>query len=131
MQSNEPKRSNKTTGKVTYRPGKSSGIMGLIFGSVFVLIGIFVAIPTFGAFGILWTLLAVCITGFNVYQAFGKGYQGPEIHFEQDGEIPGSSGATPTGETEQRLKELRALYDQRLITQEEYDRKREDILNRL
>ncbi len=123
MQSNEPRRSKKITGKVTYRPGTSSGIMGLIFGSVFVLLGIFVAI--------LWTLLAVCITGFNAYQAFGKSYQGPEIHFEQDGEIPGSSGTSPTGETEQRLKELRALYDQRLITQEEYDRKREEILNRL
>ena len=34
MQSNEPKLSNKITGKVTYRPGTSSGIMGLIFGSV-------------------------------------------------------------------------------------------------
>ena len=34
----------------------------------------------------LWTLFAVAITGMNLYQAFGKGYVGPEIHIEEDDE---------------------------------------------
>ena len=57
--------------RVTYRPSKASGVFGGVVGGIFVLIGLFVAIPTFGAFGILWTLIAVGITGMNLYQAFG------------------------------------------------------------
>ena len=114
--------------KVTYRPGKAAGIFGLIFGGIFVVIGIVVAIPNFGPFGILWTLMALAITAFNGYQAFGKGYQGPEIYIDEDGE---PTQAPPAGDTQQRLEQLRTLYDQRLITQEEYDEKRKQILEEL
>ena len=60
--------------RVTYRPGKTAGAFGVIWGSIFILIGVFVVIPTFGPFGILWTLMAVGITAYNGYCAFGKGY---------------------------------------------------------
>lgn len=116
-------------GRVTYRPGKTAGVFGIVWGGIFVLIGLFVAIPTFGAFGILWTVGAAAITIFNAYQAFGKGYQGPEISFEED---PDAAAPTEAGGTaEQRLQQLRSLYDQRLITQEEYEEKRKEILDRL
>lgn len=116
-------------GRVTYRPGKSAGVFGIVWGGIFVLIGLFVAIPTFGAFGILWTVGAAAITIFNAYQAFGKGYQGPEISFEED---PDAAAAPPEeGAVEQRLQQLRSLYDQRLITQEEYEEKRKEILDQL
>ncbi len=39
--------------RVTYRPSKSSGVFGGVVGVIFVLIGVFVVIPTFGPFGIL------------------------------------------------------------------------------
>ena len=113
--------------RITYRPSKSQATFGGIVGILFVLIGIFVAIPTFGLFGLVWTLVAVGITAMNFYQAYGKNYVGPEIHVEE-GENPVRSGA---GSSEQRLKELRSLYDQRLITQEEYDAKRQEILDQL
>ena len=109
--------------RVTYRPSKVSGAFGLIFGCVFVLIGIFVVIPSAGAFGILWTLLAVCITGYNAYVAFGKKYIGPEVHIEDE--------TPPSEDPEERLRKLRELYDQRLITEEEYEAKRRDILSDL
>jgi len=112
--------------RVTYRPSKTSGIFGSIVGGIFVLIGIAVVIPTFGPFGILWTLIAVGITGINAYSAFGKGYVGPEINIED--ESPGSSAA---GGTELRLRELQGLYDRGLITQEEYEAKRQEILKEL
>ena len=111
--------------RVTYRPSKSSSVFGGVAGGIFVLIGVFVVIPTFGPFGILWTLFAVAITGMNLYQAFGKGYVGPEIHIEEDDE---GTCETPA---QDRLTELRALYDQRLITQEEYEEKRREILKDL
>ena len=109
--------------KVTYRPGKVQGVFGVIWGAVFVVIGVTVAIPHFSLFGVLWTLLAVAITGYNAYLAFGKGKVGPEIYIEDD--------ATPASDAEERLTELRNLYDRRLITEEEYEAKRKEILDRL
>lgn len=112
--------------RVTYCPGKTNGVFGCIVGGIFVLIGITVAIPSFGAFGILWTLGAAGITVYNAYSAFGKGYMGPEINIEDDT----SSGGT-VGGTETRLRELQGLYDRGLITQEEYEMKRQEILREL
>lgn len=118
-------KNDKNRSRVTYRPGKASGIFGIVWGSIFVLIGIFVAIPNAGAFGILWTLMAVAITAYNAYLAFGKGYIGPEITIEQDKSEADSASA------EARLQELRTLYDRRLITQEEYEEKRKSIIDGL
>ncbi len=118
--------------RVTYRPSKQSSIAGGVAGIIFVLIGLFVVIPTFGPFGILWTLFAAVIAGMNLYQGFGKGYVGPEINIENlDGldDTPSPVGGGPS--SQDRLTELRALYDQRLITQEEYEEKRKDILKEL
>ena len=109
--------------RVTYRPGKVQGVFGVIWGAVFVVIGVTVAIPHFSLFGVLWTLLAVAITGYNAYLAFGKGKVGPEIYIEDD--------AAPASDAEERLTELRNLYDRRLIAEEEYEAKRKEILDKL
>ena len=39
--------------RVTYRPSKAQGAFGVVWGGVFILIGLFVVIPVFGPFGIL------------------------------------------------------------------------------
>lgn len=116
--------------RITYRPSKTGSAFGGVVGVIFVLIGLFIAIPTFGAFGVLWTLIAVGITGMNFYQAFGKGYVGPEIHIE-DEEADERSPSAGAGDAAARLKELQSLYDQRLITAEEYEEKRKEILKDL
>ena len=126
--------------RVTHRPSKAGGAMGAVFGGIFVLIGLFVVIPTFGGFGILWTLFAAAITGFNLYAAFGKNkngsyneYMGQQVDIEQDT----GAGFAPQEESpgvpniEERLQQLQRLYDTGLITSEEYDRKREEILREL
>lgn len=75
--------------RVTYRPSKAQGAFSVVVGIVFVLIGLFVVIPGgFGIFGILWTLMALGITVMSGYQAFGKGYTGPEITIEQGTRSP-------------------------------------------
>ena len=124
--------------RVTYRPSKTGSVMGGVVGVIFVLIGLFVVIPTFsmaggfGAiFGVFWTIVAGVIAGMNFYQAFGKGYIGPEIHIEEEGGDEHAQDAAAPGDTQARLTELRALYDQRLITQEEYEQKRKEILEEL
>lgn len=114
--------------RITYRPSKGQGVFGLVFGGMFVLIGLFMVIPVFGAFGILWTGIAVAITAYQGYIAFGKHYAGPEIHIEDEGEDP----PAPAGQgVEARLAQLQSLYDQGLITREEYDQKRKEILEDL
>ena len=114
--------------RVTYRPSKTASIFGGVVGCIFVLIGLFVVIPTFGPFGILWTLIAAGITVMNFYQGFGKGYVGPEIHIEDEN---GENSAGPEAGPEERLRQLQSLYDQRLITAEEYEQKRQEILKEL
>ena len=43
----------------------------------------------------------------------------------------GENSPAPAGTTEARLLELQSLYDRDLITQEEYEAKRKDILSDL
>lgn len=111
--------------RVTYRPSKASAVLGGVVGVIFVFIGLFVAIPQAGLFGLLWTGVAVAITATNFYQAFGEGYIGPDIKIEDDD----GTGIKETAE--ERLKKLQSLYDQRLITPEEYEEKRKEILKEL
>ena len=74
--------------RVATRPGKAEGIFGILFGLVFVCIGLFVIVPALGPFGIAWTVLAVVITFYNVYLAFGKKYPDPELQEEPEaGEV--------------------------------------------
>ena len=135
--------------RVTYRPSKAQGAFGVVVGVVFVLIGLFMVIPVFGPFGILWTLMAVGITAMNAYQAFGKGYAGPQITIEEDEEPRRApmdevtkETASPASETHDhvpstaldakaRLEQLKELKEAGLLTQEEYDKKRQEILKGL
>ena len=52
--------------RVTYRPNKAQGALGVVFGVIFIAIGLFVVTPVFGPFGLLWTLMAVGITAAKV-----------------------------------------------------------------
>lgn len=113
--------------RVTYRPSKTGSVFGGVASCIFVGIGLFVVIPTFGAFGILWTLIAAGGAVMSFYQAFGKKYMGPEIHIEEEG----ASVDDPKGDPQQRLEQLQSLYDRRLITKEEYEQKRQEILKEL
>ena len=45
-----------------YRPNKVQSAVGIAAGGLFILLGLFFVIPTFGFFGIIWTLFAVGIT---------------------------------------------------------------------
>jgi len=126
--------------RVTYRPGKAQGVFGVVWGGIFVLIGLFVAIPVFGLFGILWTVAAVAITAMNGYQAFGKKYAGPEISIEEEGQ-PGQSGApaqrghdhipSTALDAKGRLEQLESLKAAGLLTEQEYKQKRQEILKGL
>ncbi len=108
------------------RPNKAGSAMGVVAGAIFVGIGLFVVIPAFGPFGILWTLMAAAMTGYNIYiMVSGKGIYNVEMEEET---YPGPAAGQGIAGVEERLQTLQRLYDQRLITREEYDRKRQEIL---
>lgn len=113
--------------RVTYRPSRAQAGIGLAGGALFVVLGVTVAIPNFGAFGIIWTLLALGIAVYNGYMAFGKKYIGPEINIEDEG---ASAPEAPSG-PESRLTQLAALHAKGLITDEEYEEKRQEILDEI
>ena len=118
--------------RVTYRPSKSGSAFGGIVGIIFILIGLFVIIPTSSMaggfamiFGILWTAIAAGITVMNFYQAFGKKYVGPEIHIEEEEARPAASAGP---DAKKRLEQLEELKKAGLVTEEEYRKKRAEIL---
>lgn len=95
----------------------------------FVIVGVTEVIPSgAGVFGVVWTLLACAFLVVGLYGVFSKDgfyslYAGWGVEIEDE---------TPGGEEAgERLKKLQALYDQRLITTEEYEEKREEILKDL
>lgn len=138
--------------KIHVRPSGEQSKLGFAVGIAFCLIGLFVVIPIFGPFGILWTAVA----GFITYTHWRNGFTDKkiaskviEIEDDEDGTINVTShqgfGTSYTfsdyksnetvrssgNDIENRLKSLQSLYDQRLITKEEYEEKKQDILKEL
>lgn len=110
--------------RIYVKPGKAQSTMGFAVGMIFCAIGLFVVIPTFGAFGIFWTLIAVVITVTNGLNAFtDKGVPTQSIEIDEQDESKES--------LEERLEQLNRLYDQRLITKEEFDAKKAEMLEEL
>lgn len=111
--------------KYTVRPTKMQSLPGFIVGIVFVLLGIFAVIPSFGAFGIIWTLVAGLITVFNGINVFS------EDGIPMGTVITEETEQKPRDNTRERLEKLEALYRDGLITKIEYEQKRREILNEL
>ena len=137
--------------KIHVRPSKSQSKIGFIAGIIFCLIGVFVVIPIFGLFGVAWTAFA----GLIAYSHYRNGFTDKpintrEIEIEENGEdvtitthaglgrhsycIQGENVGEPETEkesVEERLKQLTNLYVQSLITREEYEQKKKEILDDL
>ena len=107
-----------------YRPNRFASVIAIGMGTIFVIVGVTVVIPSAGLFGVIWTLFALLITIGNVYGMLSrKGYGSIEM------EESGYPEEEPVGlDFEQKLVKLQRLYDQRLITREEYDQKRAEIM---
>lgn len=138
--------------KIHVRPSGTQSKLGFVFGIIFCLIGVFVAIPMFGLFGVIWTVFA----GFITYSHWRNGFTDRKIDthvIEIEDTDPdnvtvtshrgfGTSYSVSGAESdkakysngndiENRLKSLQSLYDQRLITKEEYEEKKQEILKEL
>lgn len=110
-----------------YQPSKGQSIFSGIIGVIFCLIGVTMVIPSFGPFGLFWTGIALVITISSFAAAAGKGnMMGSYVIDEEELEEE-----TEPQSAEERLRELQKLYDDNLITAEEYEEKRRKILEEL
>ena len=118
----------------------------LVVSLFFVVIGITELIPAAGLFGVVWTFLAGCFVIIAIFQMVRKNgvvhRVGYDVENDLDKSIVGlmedveeseieENSPAPAGVTEVRLLELQSLYDRDLITYEEYEAKRKDILRDL
>lgn len=118
----------------------------LVVSLFFVVIGITELIPAAGLFGVVWTFMAGCFVILAIFQMVRKNGVVHRVGYDVENDLDksivglmedvaeseiGENSPASTGTTEARLLELQSLYDRDLITREEYEAKRKDILNDL
>ena len=116
----------------------------LIVSIFFVIIGVTTVIPMGGLFGVVWTLVAICFAVIGIVNMVRKNGMAHRVAYDVEQDMAESivgmmedapeavdHGYAPVGATEERLLELKSLYDRDLITYDEYEAKRKDILKDL
>ena len=98
------------------RPSKPAAAVGLAAGVVFLLLGVAVVIPVFGTFGVFWTAIAGIIALFYAYNLFSRGGVST---YQVDVDAP-----------EDDLRKLAQLRQDGLLSEEEYQRKRAELMAR-
>ena len=115
---------------------------GALVGSVFVILSITMIIPNAGLFGLIFLVVGGFFAVNGIRIAVSKNGMAQRVAYdvEQDleesivglmEEPPLAEESSARGSVESRLLELRSLYEQRLITDEEYELKRQEILRDL
>ena len=109
------------------KPSKGLSAVGLVFGLCFCALGVFVIIPRAGAFGIIWTLLAVVITVVNAINTFtSNGITIHEIIVDEN-----EKNESENKSIDDRLTQLQRLYEKGIITTGEYEEKRKQFINKI
>jgi hypothetical protein len=107
--------------RIGVKPGKAVSVVGMIVGSLFVLLGITVIVPRLGAFGLLWTAGAGAIALFYAYNFFSnRGISTYEVNVDSPDVEAFDAG----------LRRLAQLKDDGLLTDQEYDQKRAEVMRR-
>ena len=129
---------------------RGMGIVHAVFGGVFAFIALTTIIPAGGIIGLPFLVAGgfFCINGIRMIVtkndiAHRVGY---DVETDLDQSIVGlmedvpdtvfeplseESPSSPAGTVQDRLEQLKELYEQELITREEYDAKRQEILDEL
>lgn len=117
-------------GSARVRLSKPISATALVVGIVFVIIGLFVVIPAFGAFGVFWTLAALAIAGYHGFNLFSeRGVAHEIVEFDTSSQTPVEKPNELS--PEQRLRRLDELKRESLLNDEEYREQRERILDEL
>jgi hypothetical protein len=139
------------------RPSRASSFIGTIGGSIMLMVGIGFMIfmgstnppAPIGAY--IFTLVWICVAAggviYNIYNLNTGNAFPMEVADYDDGELPRDSSSfanysvvdrlpdadapKQNSDTASRLKDLQSLLDQNLITADEFNQKRSEILNQL
>lgn len=103
------------------KPSRSMSALGMIVGIIFIFIGI-TQVAHLGLFGVIWTLIAVAITGYHAINVFSK--KGVSTY-----DIDSSSHSSRQEDYESKLRQLHRLREDNIISEEEYLKKKEELLN--
>lgn len=104
------------------KPGRGMSVLGMIVGIIFVFIGI-TQVSQFGPFGIVWTLVAIGITGYYAYNAFSV--NGTSIY-----EAEVQDGSAESIDYDTKIRQLHRLREDDIISEEEYQKKKTELLNK-
>lgn len=113
------------SGKARVKPTKEASLFGLFACLFFIAIGI-VIIPLFGPFAIIWLIFVIIIiTVFYAYNLFSEeGLALEEVQFDQTETIKKDE----IDLLEEKLRKLAKLREEGLLTEEEYRKKREEVI---
>jgi len=107
------------------RPSKPVSLITMVVGIGFVLVGLFVAIPGAGIIGVIWTLLALGITVLHAHNLFtDRGVPTEEVEFD----LRDEAGSRAADDFDTKLRKLAKLHEDGLVTDEEFERKRAEIV---
>ena len=118
------------------------GVIHALVGSVFVILSITTIIPNAGLFGLIFLVAGGFFAVNGIRMAVSKNGMAQRVAYDVEQDLeesivgmmeePPVAGEPPEkGSVESRLLELRSLYEQKLITDKEYELKRQEILRDL
>ena len=133
---------------------RAVGVVQAIFGSVFVIIALTQIIPTAGLFGLPFLAVGGLFVVVGIITAVSKNGMAQRVGYDLETgveeetivgmmeEVASEETSSPAPEThdhipstaldaKDRLEQLKSLKEAGLLTQEEYDRKRKQILDQL
>ena len=114
------------------RPSIAMSLIAAPVAIGFVIFGITKAISDFGLFGWLWTLVAISIAGYHLFNLFSKNGIAEGVYsLEQstNSNSNSNSNSDTSGSVEERLKKLTDLKNRNIISESEYEKQRSNIIN--
>ena len=131
---------NRRRKRITYKPSSMSrtgAVINMVVGLAFLVVGFTLIMPVSVAFGVIWCLICAALIISSAYLAFGgTKHISPEVYIE-DEEVQNNAGSSQSGarpkasDVEDRLIKLSELHDKGLITDAEYEKKRQEILDEI
>ena len=110
------------------RPSKAASAVGVAVGIFMLIIGLTMVGTGGGVFMIFWLFAVLAITGFYAYNLISeRGAAFTVIDVDsREAQLP-----SPPRSTQERLSELESLHQQGIVTDQEYQEKRRQILGEL
>ncbi|WP_163538920.1 SHOCT domain-containing protein [Gracilibacillus sp. YIM 98692] len=109
------------------KPSKSASVLGMIVGIIFIFIGA-TQMSHMGFFGVIWTLIALAITGYHAVNVFSnKGVSSYQVDVQRE-KNENNRVVSDDSDYESKLRQLHRLKEDDIISEEEYSRKKEEIL---